>query len=167
MLNRISFWLFVASSLAVNGLGQNGGPTFTYISGPNFCLAEYGFTVAAFCTATGELPLASFPIPPIGGFYYDPNFGAKVRLLTDGTTDSIHQYSAPSAFSATGKYVLIGRMDGSYRVVDTATARIVADLSGISDPSSALWSATDDDVIYGIGCFPCGGSYSPTQIYKY
>jgi hypothetical protein len=169
MHRRILLFVSLASSLAISGLGQSGSSVFTYISGPNFCLTEYGYTVPAFCTAPGELPLGSFPIPPINGFYIDPNFGAKVRLLTDGTTDTLHQYSTPSAFSATGKYVLLfSGKGGNPRIVETATANVVVpDLTGITDPSSALWSATDDDVLYGIGCFPCTASQSPTQIYKY
>jgi hypothetical protein len=166
---RIFLWVSLTNALAINGLCQNVGAAFTYLSGPNFCLAEYGYTVPAFCTAPGELPLGSFPVPPINGFYIDPNFGAKVRLLTDASSDTIHQYSTPSSFSATGKYVLVATKEGAgaYQILETATANIVADVTGLTDPSSALWSATDDDVLYGIGCFPCGsGSYSPTQVYK-
>ncbi|HXA64699.1 MAG TPA: hypothetical protein VNV82_06090 [Bryobacteraceae bacterium] len=162
MNRRILLFVSLAISLAINGLSQNGSSIFTYISGPNFCLAEYGYTVPAFCTAPGELPLASFPIPPINGFYVDRNFGAKVRLLTDGTTDSLHQYSTPSAFSATGKYVLLAKVDGSTRVVNTATANIVADLSFKIDYWAALWSPVDDDVLYGLGDDPVR-----TQITKY
>jgi hypothetical protein len=173
MFCRILLWASLVSFLAINalsqtGLTENGSAVFTYISGPNFCLAEYGYVVPAFCTAPGELPLATFPIPPIDGFYVDANFGATVRLLTDGTTDSIHQYSTPSAFSATGRYVFVGKMDGSTRILETANANIVApNLTGITDPSSTLWSATDDDILYGIGCFPCVGSQSPSQVYQY
>ncbi len=162
MHRRILLFVSLASSLAINGLGQNGSSVFTYISGPNFCLAEYGYTVPAFCTAPGELPLGSFPIPPINGFYIDPNFGAKVRLLTDGTINSLHQYSTPSAFSATGKYVLLLKSNGDTRIVETATAKIVADLTFKVDYWAGLWSSLDDDVLYGLGDDPVR-----TQIVKY
>jgi hypothetical protein len=160
-------WISLAGFLAINALCQTGSATFSYLSGPNFCQAEYGYTVPAFCTAPGELPLGTFPIPPINGLYIDPNFGASVRLLTDGSTDSVHQYSTPSAFSATGKYVLLSQLNGDLRIVETATAKLVADVSTVTDLSSALWSPTDDDVFYGIGCYPCGGAHNPTQLYKY
>ncbi len=171
-LSRIVLCGSLAGSMAIdgfcqNGLTENGSAVFNYLSGPNFCLAEYGYTVPAFCTAPGELPLGSFAPPPIGGHYVDANFGATIRMLTDGTTNSVHQYSTPSPFSATGKYVFISRLDGSSRILETATARTVADVTAIVDPSSALWSPHDDDVLYSIGCYPCYGSQSPAQIYKY
>ncbi len=135
----------------------------TYLSGPNFCDMNFGYTVPAFCNAPGELPLGHFPLPPIGGSYTDPNFGSKIRMLTDETTDSLHQYSTPSAFSATGKYVFLGRMDGHTRIVEVASGAIVVpDLSGTLDMASAYWSALDDDVIYGIGAYPVA-----SQIIKY
>src|ERR1700758_2451908 len=138
MHRRILLFVSLASSFALNGLSQSGlteggSAVFTYLSGPNFCLAEYGYTVPAFCTAPGELPLGSFPIPPINGFYIDANFGGQVRLLTDGTTNSLHLYSTPSAFSATGKYVLLANMDGHSRIVNFATASTVADVTGKVD----------------------------------
>jgi len=68
-------------------------PVFTYLSGPHFCAAEYGYAVPAFCTSPGELPLGSFPVPDINGSYVDPNFGATVRVLTEAALDSVHQYS--------------------------------------------------------------------------
>ena len=169
MLRRLLLWVSLVSLLTIHGLSQTGSAFFSYISGPNFCLAEYGYTVPAFCTAPGELPLGTFPIPPINGFYIDPNFGAKVRLLTDGTSDSLHQYSTPSAFSATGKYVFLAKSNGSTRIVETATANIVSTEATLPDMSSALWSPTDDDVLYGIGCFPCWSATDPAraQIYKF
>ena len=164
MLYRTLLGVFLATSLALSGLGDDGGSaTFTYISGPNFCQANYGYTVPAFCTAPGELPLGSFPIPQIGGFYVDPNFGAQVRLLTDGTTDSVHQYSTPSALSATGKYALLGKLDGHTRIVEVATGNIVAaDLTNVTDLWAGLWSPLTDDVLYVLG--PSRGG---TKIFKY
>jgi hypothetical protein len=173
MHGRILLWASLAISLAVSGLIQkegfsqsglteNGSAVFTYINGPNFCLVEFGYTVPAFCTAPGELPLGTFPIPPINGFYIDANFGGQVRLLTDGTTDSVHQYSTPSAFSATGKYALLAKLDGHTRIVAVATGSIVADLTGKIDYWAGLWSPLDDDVLYGLGDDPVR-----SQIVKY
>jgi hypothetical protein len=164
MYHKTAFFVCLSTVFAPEILAQSGGSAVvTYLSGPNFCTAAFGYTVPAFCTAPGELPMGSFPVPPIGGFYVDPNFGAKVRLLTDGTTNSLHQYSTPSAFSATGKYALLTRMDGHTRIIDVATAAIVApDVSGLVDYPDALWSATDDDIVYTIGA-----NNSPTMIKKY
>ena len=162
MLCRIILWVSLASCLAIDGLCQNGSATFTYLSGPNFCQANYGYTVPAFCTAPGELPLGSFPIPQINGFYIDPNFGAHVRPLTDGTIDSVHQYSAPSALSAAGKYAFLGSLDGHTRIVEVATGNILADVTRSFDLWAAYWSPQDDDVLYGVGPSSAG-----TQIIKY
>ncbi len=164
MHRRIAILVSLFTGLTFNNLAQTGGSAaFTYLSGPNFCGTSFGYSVPAFCTAPGELPMGSFAVPPIGGFYVDPNFGAKVRPLTDGTTNSLHQYSTPSAFSATGKYALLTRMDGHTRIVDVATANIVAaDISGLVDYPDALWSAVDDDVVYTIGA-----NNAPTTIKKY
>src|SRR6266852_4175011 len=162
MLLRFILGVSVTTSLAINGLCQSAA-IFTYLSGPNFCQANYGYAVPAFCTAPGELPLGSFPIPPIGGFYVDPNFGAHVRLLTDGTTDSLHQYSTPSAFSATGKYAVLAKMDGHTRIVEVATGNIVAaDITGTADYWADFWSPLDDDVLYVLG-----PSSNRTQLLKY
>jgi hypothetical protein len=139
------------------------GATFTYLSGPSFCVNNFGYTVPAFCTAPGELPLGSLPLPPRGGSYMDANFGARVRLLTDETADMIHQYSTPSAFSATGKYIFMATMDGHTRIVNAVTSdAVVPDLAGVFDVWSGFWSAIDDDVLYGIGT-----SWARTQIIKY
>lgn len=170
MQRRLLLCMSLSCSLAIHGLGQNasagnGSAVFTYLSGPNFCLAEYGYKVPAFCTAPGELPLGSFPVPGINGFYIDPNFGAKVRLLTDGSTDSIHQYSTPSAFSATSKYALIAGKEGAgeSQIIDVATGNIVVpSLYGIVEYWSGLWSPLDDDVLYGLG-----PQLHRTQIVKY
>ena len=162
MIRNISIGLAATSLFVISALAQVNNTSFTYLAGPNFCLTNYGYGIPAFCSVPGELPLGSFPVPPVGGFYVDPNFGAKVRPLTDGSGDNLHQYSTPSAFSATGKYSLLVTMNGHPKVVATATGSVVADLTGILDVWQALWSPTDDDVMYGIGPSP-----APTQIIKY
>jgi hypothetical protein len=53
--------LFVCSLTIAQSVawGQSTIPAnFTYLTGPNFCQAGYGYTVPAFCTAPQELPLA-------------------------------------------------------------------------------------------------------------
>ena len=112
--------LLSASSVFAQ-LQTRSQPAFTYFSGPDFCTVQYGYVVPAFCTAPGELPLGSFIVPSVGASYIDPNFGAKIRLLTDATLDSVHQYSNPSAFSATGKYVLLATVQGWLRIVAVET----------------------------------------------
>lgn len=137
-------------------------PAFTYFSGPNFCTVQYGYVVPAFCTAPGELPLGSFAVPGINSSYIDPNFGATIRVLTDATLDSVHQYSNPSAFSTTGKYVLLATVEGWLRIVEVGTGSVVTALSSEWDMASPRWSALDDDVLYTIG-----GNSRPAQIAKY
>jgi hypothetical protein len=134
----------------------------TALAGPNFCNSGYQYRIPAFCTAPDELPLGSFRLPAVGGSYVDPNFGAKVRVLTDSTLDSVHGYSTPSAFSANAKYALAGTLDGHVRIIEIATAKVVTNLSTDFDLSSARWSATDDDVLYSIG-----SSSALAQITKY
>jgi hypothetical protein len=137
-------------------------PAFTYLSGPNFCTVQYAYVVPAFCIAPGEQPLGSFTVPSVNASYIDPNFGAKIRLLTDTTLDSVHQYSNPSAFSATGKYVLLATAAGWLRIVEVETGNVVTTLSSDWDMASPRWSALDDDVLYTIG-----GNSHPAQIAKY
>jgi hypothetical protein len=134
----------------------------TYLTSPNFCTSKYGYTVPAFCAAPGEIPLGKFAIPDVGSSYADPNFGAKVRILTDNSVDSLHQYSAPTAFSANAKYAFLGAMDGHVRIVDVATAKVLINLPADWDFSSPRWSPVDDDVLYIVG-----GLSQPNRILKY
>jgi hypothetical protein len=137
-------------------------PAFTYLSGPDFCTVQYGYVVPAFCTAPGELPLGSFTVPGVDASYIDANFGAKIRLLTDATLDSVHQYSNPSAFSATGKYALLATVAGWLRIVEVENGTVVTSLSSDWDMASPRWSARDDGLLYTIG-----GNSRPAQITKY
>ena len=137
-------------------------PPFSYLGGPNFCAVQYGYIMPVFCAAPDELPLGSFPVPPIGGSYRDANFGAQVRLLTDASLDSIHNYSNPSAFSATGKYALLATTGGWLRIVEVASGKVIANLSSDWDLGSPRWSALDDDILYTVG-----GYSHPTQITTY
>jgi len=155
---KMLFCLLASGGLVCAGLE----PAFTYLAGPKFCTAQYGYAAPAFCTAPGELPLGSFALPDAGASYIDPNFGANVRVLTGAALDSVHQYSSPSAFSATGRYALLATVQGWLRIVEVATGRVVTDLTADWDVASPRWSALDDDVLYTIG-----GNSRPAQITKY
>src|SRR5581483_7816154 len=158
MFSRIVGAIFLLTAARV-ALAQ---PAFTYFHGPELCTPKYTYDVPAFCGLPDELPLGSFPVPDVGGSYIDRNFGAKVRLLSDPATDTVHNYSNPSAFSATGKYVLLATTQGWLRVGEASTGAIVVNLSSDFDIASARWSAIDDEMLYTIG-----GNSKPSDITSY
>ena len=182
VLSNLAMRASLIDFLAINaprqtGLTENSKRCFfTYISNPNFCLAEYGYVVPAFCTAPGELPHNPGNLPNTADRRFlcrRANFGA----LRSGRSpmelqSSIHQYSTPSGFQQRhrkGPHVFVGKMDEKHphsrnRQREPLWRRTP---TGITDPSSTLWAATDDDILYGIGCFPCVGSQSPSQVYQY
>jgi hypothetical protein len=134
----------------------------TYPSSPSFCTSYYGYTEPVFCTTPRELPLGSFAVPTSNGVYVDANFGATVRLLSGSGTDSVHQYSTPSAFSASAKYALVGTTDGRVRIIDVATSQVITSLSTEWSIASIRWSSLDDDVLYSVG-----GVSEPASISRY
>src|ERR1700730_8219636 len=122
-------------------------PIFTYISGPNGCTKPAGYPDAALCVVPNETPLARFPIPPVGGMYIDPTFGATVKMLSSFSAN--HGYSTPSAFSATGKYAAIIQYNAQVKVVETATGRAAyVARPGTVTFETIHWDSYSDDVYY-------------------
>src|SRR5258708_2026869 len=81
-------------------------PKFTYISPPKGCTKPGDLPDEAICVVPDEKPPGNFTPPAAGQSYVDPNFGAKVRILTNPQT--LHGYSTPSAISAHNRYALVG-----------------------------------------------------------
>jgi uncharacterized protein (TIGR03437 family) len=134
-------------------------PVFRPLAGPTGCAAAPGLLDLPLCTVPGEKPPGGFQPPAAGESYLDPNFGARVTVIAD--PDSYHGYSSPSAFSATNRYVVVGRHNGGGRLVDPRSGRVLVDK--ITAPVEGLiWDAADDNVAYGIGA-----SGRPAAITRY
>ena len=131
----------VAVPVAVIVVPKVPPPTFSYIAGPNGCTEVDGFPDPATCIVPEERPPGSFAPPATGGTYADPNFGATVRLLTDA--GCLHQYSTPSAISATNKYVLT-----SCGIRELATGKVVFSDKPSDWNAGTFCDANDDDVLY-------------------
>ena len=65
--------------------------------------------------------LASALVP--GASYVDPNFGAKVRVMTGNPV--FHTYSTPSPLSAHNKYLMTYPENGTWDILDVATGRFI------------------------------------------
>jgi hypothetical protein len=63
-----------------------------------------------------------FGAPPAGASYIDPNFGARVRVMTGPPI--YHTYATPSPLSAHKKYLMTFLDNGTWEVVDVATALV-------------------------------------------
>ncbi len=125
-------------------------PRFTYLQGPNGCVQPAGYPDAATCGVPNQRPPGNFTPPPIGQFYIDPVFGAKVTMLAGPIAR--HAYSNPSPLSANNKYVAIIKVDpiantDRVQMVSPATGAILhADVD--TDFNSMVWDAADDEVLY-------------------
>lgn len=145
---RLGISYVTAGIVLILGASTTGAqPLFTYVSGPNGCTQPAGYPDAALCVVPNETPLATFPIPPVGGMYIDPNFGATVKILSSFSAN--HGYSTPSAFSATGKYVAIVQYNAQVNVVETATGRVAyVDRPGTVTYETIHWDSYSDDIYY-------------------
>lgn len=106
-----------------------------------------GYPHADTCTITNERPdSTSFSIPAAGGCYIDPQFGNEVCRVTPSGYNI--QYSALSAFSASGAYLLVFASDGVH-VFNRATATAAyGPLPGEINISKVAWDALDDDLLW-------------------
>lgn len=120
-------------------------PTFSYLSGPKYCVKPSGYDDEATCTVPDEKPPGAFVPPRLGGSYIDPNFGALVRIIAP--PKSVHSYSTPSAVSAQNKYVLVNT-DGAWNVVSPADGKVL--YRRIPVVEGAMWDARDPEVLYFI-----------------
>lgn len=141
----------------LNILANSTKVNFSYISGPNFCKSEalaqgaIPLPDSSICTVPDEFPSVGFTIPPIGGSYVDPNFGAKVTVMSD--SNFTNNYSSSSALSPHNKYLFV--QDGLGRFIDTKTNAVLLDRG----PYQALrWDAYNDSILYYV---------DSTYVYKY
>lgn len=121
-------------------------PKFTYIAGPKDCRKPGDLPDEAICTVPDEKPPGNFTPPPAGQTYTDPNFGAKIRILTNPQT--LHGYSTPSAISANNRYALVAA--GNDRlIIDLQTGKTKVRRSDQDTPfEGVMWDATRDDFYY-------------------
>jgi hypothetical protein len=103
---------------------------------------------------TGPYPQCDVPgISPVGAAasnvaYADPNFGGFIRMLRSEQT--IHAYSSLSAFSASGKYVVVGSTrDQSTMIYSTADRQLVHREVG-TNFQGLVWDAFNDDIVYSL-----------------
>lgn len=120
----------------------NPPPVFSYLSGPAGCNTAAGYFDPPLCT---PLPLPGAPGPPqAGASYVDPNFGGSVRVLTAAPV--YHAYSTPSPLSAHKKYLMTYPENGTWDIVDVATARVLFRRTPCHQ--SYFWDAFDDEVYF-------------------
>jgi hypothetical protein len=101
------------------------------------------------CVVTNELPAAwpNFILPAVGGSYVDPQFGAKITRMTDNRGV---QYSGRKAISATNKYLLAGRYDGTVYVYNIPTGTVA--YSAVPGNQNYIhWDPSNDDLYYYLG----------------
>jgi hypothetical protein len=115
---------------------------FSYLSGPNGCNKADGYPDPPLC-APLSLPITAGAMVP-GASYIDPNFGAKVRVITGNPV--FHTYSTPSPLSAHNKYLMTYPENGTWDVLDVATGRYI--LRHAPSSQSFFWDALDDEVYY-------------------
>ncbi len=99
-------------------------------------------------------PLPNLVPPKKGESYIDPDFGCKIKRLTDASAEGVesltHLYSSVNPFNADSRYIIIQRPDGimSIRDLDGKIIRDELYKYGIVPISDAVWSRTDPNVMY-------------------
>jgi hypothetical protein len=113
-----------------------------YLQGPNGCAKAEGYPDPPLCDV---LPLTGvLGTPGPGAVYTDPNFGARVRVLTGPKVN--HPYSTPSPLSAHSRYLIAVQENGTFDVLETAGGRTVVPRTQCGN--GCFWDATDDEVYY-------------------
>ena len=116
------------------------GPKFTYPAGPAGCETPPGYPDAALCKPLDQSPLGQFAKPTPGATYVDPNFGAKIKVLT--ATGIHHTYSTPNPLSANNTYLMTFPADGTFDILSAATGKAVA--RRVEGNQNYFWDANDD-----------------------
>jgi hypothetical protein len=138
---------FAALPLARMLMADVINPTVKSPAGPVGCFAPPGYANASVCDFSDQTPLRSFPVPSPGETYTDPTFGSRIRLLSSSQT--VHGYSTPSAFSATGKYVAVAIAGQQVQIIEVKTAKVVySRRPGTVTADTIRWDAWDDEVYY-------------------
>ncbi|MDX1981128.1 MAG: hypothetical protein SFV51_12730 [Bryobacteraceae bacterium] len=166
-----SVGLLVVLALSLPVSAQTGvpGSFFSYLNGPNYCTAAPGFPAPALCTAPGEVPLGSFPLPSPGGTYIDPNFGATVRILT-AAGQNRHAYSSPSVLSTTGKYALVTLNSTTTAILDTTTGAPVRQMLRTQRTWSSgevVWDTAYDHILYYLSGYWNGVRWINDRLMRY
>ncbi|HEY2105511.1 MAG TPA: hypothetical protein VGH29_06985 [Candidatus Binataceae bacterium] len=115
---------------------------FSYLSGPVGCEKADGYPDSPLCRPLPLTDLLSGLSP--GTSYVDPNFGATVRIMTGHPV--YHTYPTPSPLSAHNKYLMTYPENGTWDILDVATARFV--LRRAPCNQSFFWDAANDEVYY-------------------
>ncbi len=120
------------------------GPKFTYLAGPAGCETPAGYPDAALCHPLDQSAIGRFVAPVPGATYVDPNFGAKIRVLTG--IGIHHTYSTPNPLSANNTYLMTFPADGTFDILSAATGKTVA--RKVDGNQNFFWDASDDDSYY-------------------
>lgn len=159
---------YFATTTSPTTSAVTSGPRFSYISGPSYCSNLPNFPAPANCSAPGELPLGSFPVPPPGSTYKDANFGATIKLLTGGGSNR-HAYSTPTVMSATARYALLS--DTTFTtIMDTASALPVRQVRRSYrswTSGEAIWDVVSDDVLYYLSSYWNGTKVVADKLMRY
>ncbi len=116
-----------------------------YPSGCNNTHAAYPH--ADTCEIADERPPSTAFSPPLpGGSYVDRQFGHTITRLT-GSGMNI-QYSTVTAFSATGKYVLVSDLSSNVHAYDRATATVAYSNIPALNINFAAWDPVDDERVW-------------------
>lgn len=124
---------------------QFSRPVYSYIDGPKGCTKTGSYEDPATCQVPNEKPPGNFAPPARGGSYVDPNFGAKVQILTN--PQSWHSYSTPSALNSNSQYLLYSQSD-QWTIQETFTGKTVRGNAPVGEGS--MWDANDPNLIYSI-----------------
>jgi hypothetical protein len=114
----------------------------SYLQGPNGCAKAEGYPDPPLCRVLPLTGVLGTPAP--GAVYTDPNFGARVRVLTGPKVN--HPYSTPSALSAHSRYLIAVQENGTFDVLETAGGRTMVRRTQCGN--GCFWDATDDELFY-------------------
>ncbi|MEO8131782.1 MAG: hypothetical protein ABI822_32110 [Bryobacteraceae bacterium] len=120
------------------------GPKFTYLAGPAGCETPAGYPDAALCNPLDQSAIGQFVKPAPGATYVDPNFGAKIKILTG--TGIHHTYSTPNPLSANNTYLMTFPADGTFDILSAATGKTVK--QRVEGNQNYFWDANDDEAYY-------------------
>jgi hypothetical protein len=96
------------------------------------------------CNVPNETPPGNFKPPAAGKSYIDPNLGASVKVISEPGV--FHTYSANNPLSASSKYLMTFRSNGTFDVVLAATGRIA--FRSVPANQDYFWDSYSDSVYY-------------------
>lgn len=134
-------------------------PIYNYINGyPQNCFQKNSnYLTPDSCAMADAKPAGSFIPPPNGGTYIDPNFGAKVTVISD--TGFTKGYYIPTCISANNKYVLGLSNNVLYDGLSTLSdmnGNVIhlplyySNISSYARNEYDVWDAYNDSIMYGL-----------------